>query len=150
MKIALGFDHGGVLYKKALMEHLAKKGYETVDYGTNNTESVDYPIYAGLVARSIANKDCDLGILICGTGIGMSIAANKVKGIRAACANDVYSAKMTRMHNNSNVLCMGARVIGLGTMTEIVDAWLNTEYIGSYHQRRIDEISNMEDNFGKK
>lgn len=147
MKIAVGFDHGGVIYKEALIDQLSKKGYEVIDCGTNDTKSVDYPIYAKKVATMIINQESDLGILICGTGIGMSIAANKVKGIRAAVANDVYSARLTRLHNDTNILCMGARVIGLGTMAEIVDAWLDTTYMGSHHQKRLDLIAKMEEEF---
>ena len=149
MKIALGFDHGGVIYKNELLAYLDANGFEYEDFGTYSTESCDYPDYAEKVARKVASGEFDKGILICGTGIGMSIAANKIKGIRASCANDVYSAKMTRMHNNSNVLTMGARVIGIATMLEIVDAYLHTDYIGSYHQKRLDKIAALEEKFGK-
>ncbi len=149
MKIALGFDHGGVIYKSELIAYLEKNGFEYEDFGTYTTESCDYPDYAKKVAEAVASGKFDRGILICGTGIGMSIAANKVKGIRASCANDIYSAKMTRVHNDSNILTMGARVIGLSTMLEIVDVYLHTDYIGSYHQRRLDKIAEMEENFGK-
>lgn len=149
MKIALGFDHGGVIYKEELIAYLTKNGFEYEDFGTYTTESCDYPDYAEKVARKVASGEFDRGILICGTGIGMSIAANKVKGVRASCANDIYSAKMTRMHNDSNVLTMGARVIGLSTMLEIVDVYLHTDYIGSYHQKRLDKIAALEEEFGK-
>lgn len=144
MKIAIGFDHGGFEYKSALIEFLNKNGYEFVDYGTFSNQSVDYPDFAVKVANAVANKECDKGILICGTGIGMSIVANKVNGIRCALANDFYSAKMTRLHNDTNVLAMGARVIGIGTMLEIVNVWLTTEYLGSYHQARLDKIAQIE------
>lgn len=144
MKIAIGFDHGGFEYKSALIEFLNKNGYEFVDYGTFSNQSVDYPDFAVKVATAVANKECDKGILICGTGIGMSIVANKVNGIRCALANDFYSAKMTRLHNDTNVLAMGARVIGIGTMLEIVNVWLTTEYLGSYHQARLDKIAQIE------
>lgn len=149
MKIALGFDHGGVIYKDELISYLNKNGFTYEDFGTYTTESCDYPDYAEKVAKAVASGEFDRGILICGTGIGMSIAANKVKGIRASCANDIYSAKMTRVHNDSNILTMGARVIGLSTMLEIVDVYLHTDYIGSYHQRRLDKIADMEERFGE-
>lgn len=149
MKIALGFDHGGVIYKDELISYLNKNGFTYEDFGTYTTESCDYPDYAEKVAKAVASGEFDRGILICGTGIGMSIAANKVKGIRASCANDIYSAKMTRVHNDSNILTMGARVIGLSTMLEIVDVYLHTDYIGNYHQRRLDKIADMEERFGK-
>ncbi|MEG1519979.1 MAG: ribose 5-phosphate isomerase B [Clostridia bacterium] len=144
MKIALGFDHGGFEYKAALTEFLTKNGYEYVDFGTYSNASVDYPDYAIKVAKAVVNKECDKGILICGTGIGMSISANKVKGIRCGLANDYFSAKATRQHNDTNVLAMGARVIGIGTMLEIVNVWLTTDYIGSYHQKRLDKIAQIE------
>lgn len=149
MKIALGFDHGGVVYKEELISYLEKNGFDYEDFGTYSTESCDYPVYAEKVAKAVASGKFDRGILICGTGIGMSIAANKVKGIRASCANDIYSARMTRMHNDSNILTMGARVIGLSVMLEIVDTYLHTDYIGSYHQKRLDKIAELEENFGK-
>lgn len=149
MKIALGFDHGGVVYKEELISYLEKNGFDYEDFGTYSTESCDYPVYAEKVAKAVASGKFDRGILICGTGIGMSIAANKVKGIRASCANDIYSARMTRMHNDSNILTMGARVIGLSVMLEIVDTYLHTDYIGSYHKKRLDKIAELEENFGK-
>ena len=149
MKIALGFDHGGYEYKSALIEYLDKNGFEYVDFGTNSNQSVDYPDFGEKVAKAVAKGECDRGILICGTGIGMSIVANKVKGIRCAVANDYFSAKATREHNDTNVLAMGARVIGLSTMNEIVNVWLNTDYIGSYHQNRLDKIAKLEENFNK-
>ena len=136
-KIAIASDHGGYEYKKILVPYLKEKGYQVFDLGTNSDESCDYPIYASKVCDEILNGCCELGILICGTGIGMSIAANRNKGIRASVVSDVFSAKMTRMHNNSNVLCLGARVLGIGLVKELVDIWLETEYIGSYHEKRI-------------
>ncbi|MBQ7286376.1 MAG: ribose 5-phosphate isomerase B [Candidatus Gastranaerophilales bacterium] len=136
-KIAIASDHGGYEYKKVLVPYLKEKGYQVFDLGTNSDESCDYPIYASKVCDEILNGCCELGILICGTGIGMSIAANRNKGIRASVVSDVFSAKMTRMHNNSNVLCLGARVLGIGLVKELVDVWLETDYIGSYHEKRI-------------
>ena len=136
-KIAIASDHGGYEYKKILVPYLKEKGYQVFDLGTNSDESCDYPIYASKVCDEILNGCCELGILICGTGIGMSIAANRNKGIRASVVSDVFSAKMTRMHNNSNVLCLGARVLGIGLVKELVDVWLETDYIGSYHEKRI-------------
>ena len=120
-----------------MVPYLKEKGYQVFDLGTNSDESCDYPIYASKVCDEILNGCCELGILICGTGIGMSIAANRNKGIRASVVSDIFSAKMTRMHNNSNVLCLGARVLGIGLVKELVDAWLETEYLGSYHEKRI-------------
>ena len=136
-KIAIASDHGGYEYKKILVPYLKEKGYQVFDLGTNSDESCDYPIYASKVCDEILNGCCELGILICGTGIGMSIAANRNKGIRASVVSDIFSAKMTRMHNNSNVLCLGARVLGIGLVKELVDVWLETDYIGSYHEKRI-------------
>ena len=136
-KIAIASDHGGYEYKKVLVPYLKEKGYQVFDLGTNSDESCDYPIYASKVCDEILNGCCELGILICGTGIGMSIAANRNKGIRASVVSDIFSAKMTRMHNNSNVLCLGARVLGIGLVKELVDVWLETDYIGSYHEKRI-------------
>ena len=140
-KIAIASDHGGYEYKKILVPYLKEKGYQVFDLGTNSDESCDYPIYASKVCDEILNGCCELGILICGTGIGMSIAANRNKGIRASVVSDVFSAKMTRMHNNSNVLCLGARVLGIGLVKELVDVWLETDYIGSYHEKRINPTS---------
>lgn len=144
MKIALGADHGGYELKCAIMDHLIARGYEVQDYGTNSCESVDYAPIAAEAARSVASGACDLGILCCGTGIGISMAANKVKGIRAACCSDYFSAKYTRLHNNANVLCMGGRVVGVGLALELVDVFLNTEFEGGRHQRRVDQITAIE------
>ena len=149
MKIALGFDHGGFEYKATLINYLEKNGFEYQDFGTCSSEAVDYPDYGEKVAHAVAKGECDRGILICGTGIGMSIVANKVKGVRCALANEYFSAKATREHNDTNVLAMGARVIGLSVMLEIVDVWLKTEYIGIHHQQRLDKIAKLEENFGK-
>lgn len=144
MKVALASDHGGYKLKIKVKSLLEEEGIEFYDFGPNNTDSVDYPDFAKKVATAVSNGEYNLGILICGTGIGMSIAANKVKGIRAALCHDVFSAKATRQHNNSNVLAMGERVIGSELALEIVRTWLNTEFEGGRHQRRIDKISELE------
>lgn len=144
MKIAIGCDHGGFEHKNAIKEHLEKRGFTVTDFGIEELVSVDYPDIAVLVADSIANGENDLGILVCGTGIGMSLAANKVKGIRAAAVSEHFSAKYTRLHNNSNVLCLGGRVIGVGTALELVDLFVDTEFEGDRHQRRIDKITAIE------
>ncbi len=140
LKIAIGSDHGGFRYKGMIEEYLKSKGVEFVDVGTNSAESCDYPVYAKKVAEKVANGEVDRGILICGTGIGMSITANKVKGIRASLCGDTFSARATRAHNNSNILCLGERVIGENLALDIVDIWLNTPFEGGRHQRRIDMI----------
>lgn len=139
-KIAIGSDHGGLEYKNAIIKYLQEKGYETIDVGTYTKESCDYPQYAHKVAKLVANKEADKGILICGSGIGMSIAANKTKGIRAALCSETTSARLSREHNNSNILCMGERLIGETMALEIVETWLNTEFSGGRHQHRIDLI----------
>lgn len=141
--IALGCDHGGVDLKNEIISYLKSKNIEYKDFGTYTKDAVDYPIYAKKVAQAIKTGVCDKGILICGTGIGISIAANKVKGIRAALCHDVFSAKATRLHNDANVLSMGARVIGPGLAIEIVSAFLETEF--SNEQRHIDRIKMIED-----
>lgn len=137
-RIIIGCDHGGLNLKNKVVEHLKEIGYEVEDVGTYTTESVDYPIYAKKVAHAVADGKYEKGIIICGTGIGVSIVANKVKGIRASLCGDTFSAKATRQHNNSNILCMGERVIGAGLALDIVDIWLTTEYEGGRHQKRID------------
>lgn len=144
MKIAIGCDHGGFDHKNAIKEHLIARGFEVQDFGVYENKSVDYPDIAVKVADSVAAKENELGILICGTGIGMSLAANKVKGIRAAVLSDHFSAKYTRLHNNSNVLCLGGRVIGIGTAIELVDLFVDTEFEGGRHQARIDKITVIE------
>lgn len=145
MKIAIACDHGGFELKQAVISHLNGQGYEVKDFGCFSTESVDYPDYAYPVAKSVANKEYDRGILICGTGIGMSIAANKVKGVRCALCHDVFSAHATREHNDSNVLAMGARVIGAGLALDIVDTWLNCDFTGGRHSSRIEKITLIEE-----
>ena len=135
--IALGCDHGGLEIKNAIIEELKKNGIEYIDLGTNTTDSVDYPIYAKAVCAEITSGRCEKGILCCGTGIGISIAANKVKGIRAAVLSDSFSAEMTRRHNNSNVLCLGGRVIDSAKAVELANIFLNTEYEGGRHEKRV-------------
>lgn len=144
MKIAIGCDHGGFEHKNAIAEHLEKRGFEVLDFGIYELESVDYPKIALKVANSVASKEAELGILVCGTGIGMSLAANKVKGIRAACCSEHFSAKYTRMHNDSNILCLGGRVVGIGTAIELADLFVDTEFEGGRHQRRVDMITEIE------
>ncbi len=139
-KIALGCDHGGFNYKNKIIKYLEDKGYETIDVGTYTQESCDYPEIAHKVAKLVATKEAEKGILICGSGIGMSIAANKTKGIRAALCTETTSARLSREHNNSNILCMGERLIGETMALEIVETWLNTEFSGGRHQHRIDLI----------
>jgi len=139
VKIAIGCDHAGVDLKRALLDSVLKK-HEVIDMGTNSKESVDYPDIAKLVAHAVANGDVESGILICGTGIGMAMAAGKVKGIRAARCSEPYSAEMSRRHNNANVLCFGARVIGSGMAEKIVEKWLSTPFDGGRHARRVAKI----------
>lgn len=146
MKIAIGSDHGGFELKECIKEFLQGEGIEYKDFGTYDTSSVDYPDFASKVASAVVSGECDRGILCCGTGIGISIAANKVPGIRAALCGDCYSAKMSRMHNDANILCMGGRVVGKGLGVEIVKVWLETEFEGGRHQRRIDKILDIERN----
>lgn len=139
--IGIGCDHGGLELKKEVIRYLEGQGIEYKDYGTYTSESVDYPVYAKLVANAVASGECEKGILICGTGIGVSIVANKVKGIRCALCHDVFSAKATREHNDSNVLAMGGRVVGPGLAVEIVKTWLGTDFSGDErHIRRIKMI----------
>ncbi|MCQ2455246.1 MAG: ribose 5-phosphate isomerase B [Clostridia bacterium] len=144
MKIAIGCDHGGLEHKNAVAEHLRERGFEVDDFGIYEQKPVDYPDIAVKVTSAVTSGNDELGILICGTGIGMSIAANKVKGIRAAACSEHFSAKYTRMHNNSNVLCLGGRVIGVGTAVELADLFVDTSFEGGRHQRRIDKITEIE------
>ena len=144
MKIAIAADHGGFELKDSMVEYIKSIGNEVVDLGTNSADSVDYPDYAKKVCEEIQQGNSDLGILICGTGIGMSLAANKFEGIRAACVSDVYSAKMSRNHNNANVLCIGARVIGDEVAKLIIKTFLENEFEAGRHQRRVDKIMAFE------
>lgn len=140
VKISIGSDHGGFEYKDVIKNFLTNEGYEVIDEGTYSKESCDYPEIAKQVAKKVSTGEVSRGILICGSGIGMSIAANKVKGIRAALCSETTSARLSREHNNSNVLCMGQRLIGETMAVEIVKVWLNTEFSGGRHQNRIDMI----------
>lgn len=144
MKIAIASDHGGYQLKEAVKAHLLNKGVEVEDFGCHSRESVDFPDYAKNVGESIVNGGNQLGILCCGTGIGMSIAANKINGIRAAVVGDVFSAKATREHNDSNILCLGERVTGEGLACLIVDTWLSAEFLGGRHEKRIHGIKELE------
>lgn len=144
MKLALGADHGGYSLKELLKQHLREQGYQIEDCGTYDTASCNYPVYAEKVARAVADGQAELGILVCGTGIGMSIAANKISGIRAAAVSDCFAAQATREHNNSNILCLGERIVGPGLAMRIVDTWLNASFQGGRHQTRVDMISALE------
>ncbi len=146
MKIAIASDHGGVHLKEHIKQYLVDQGIEVVDHGTFGDESVDYPDFAEKLCKDITSgaSGAERGILICGTGIGISMAANKCKGIRAALCADVYSAKMSREHNNANVLCMGERTTGVGLAEMITDTWLNTEFEGGRHERRVNKIMALE------
>lgn len=145
MKIAIGCDHGGYQLKQDIVAYLEKKGYTYQDFGTHTTESCDYPDIALPVAQAVAGGEFDRGILICGTGIGIGIAANKVKGIRAALCHDTFSAHACREHNNANILTMGQRVVGPGLALDIVDIWLHTEFEGGRHQTRVEKIQKIEE-----
>lgn len=140
----LGADHGGYELKESIKKHLDEKGVEYIDCGTDSAESVDYAPIAKKACDEIVKDNGNMGILCCGTGIGISMAANKVNGIRAACCSDYFSAKLTRLHNNANVLCMGGRVVGAGLALELVDVFLSTEFEGGRHQRRIDQLTDIE------
>lgn len=144
MKIIIGSDHGGIHLKEVLKQHLTERGIEVHDAGTYTEESCDYPDIALQVCRAVTAGDGDRGVLVCGTGIGMSMAANKVKGIRAALCGDVFSAIMSREHNDANVICLGERVLGPGLAVCILDAWLDTEFAGGRHARRVNKIMAIE------
>lgn len=143
-KIVLGADHGGFELKNTIKAHLESKGFDVIDVGTDSSASCDYPIFASKLCKHIQNGDATLGILVCGTGIGMSMAANKHRGIRAACCSDTFSARLTRLHNNANVLCLGARVVGAGLALDLVDAFVNAEFEGDRHVKRLSLIENIE------
>ena len=144
MKIAIANDHNGVELKQKLTEYLTNKGYDIINCGTDTKDRVDYPKYGIIVGEKVANKEADLGILICGTGIGIGIAANKIDGIRCATCSEPFSAKLSRIHNNSNILAFGARVVGTELAKMIVDSWLEAEFEGGRHQARIDMITELE------
>lgn len=147
--IAIGSDHGGYELKEAIKKHLDEKGIEYKDFGTFSEESVDYPDFALKVAEAVASGEFDKGILLCGTGVGISIAANKVPGIRAAHVSDAFSARYSKEHNNANVLCMGGRVVGPGLAAILVDEWLNAEFQGGRHQKRLDKITEIEKKYSR-
>lgn len=141
---AIACDQAGYSLKIDILEHLKERGIKYIDYGTDSTDSVDYPDFAHKLCEAIQNGYCSRGILICGTGVGMSMCANKHKGIRAACVSDTFSAKMTRMHNNANVICFGARVVGKGLAIDITDLFIDTEYEGGRHARRVDKMMSFD------
>ena len=140
MKIAIGNDHAATDMKKEIMQHLKDRGCEVINMGTDGYESVDYPDYAKKVCDAVNSGEADLGVAICGTGVGISIACNKVDGIRACCCSEPFSAKLSRQHNDTNVLCFGARVVGPELAKMIVDEWLDAEFMGGRHQLRVDKI----------
>ena len=142
--IALGCDHGGYNLMVAIKKYLDEKNIAYRDFGTDSTDSVDYPVYAYRVAKAVTGGECELGILCCGTGIGISMAANKIKGVRAAVVNNAFGAEMTRRHNHANILCMGGRVIGPGVAVELVELFLTTEFEGGRHAARIAQIAAIE------
>ena len=145
MKIAIGCDHGALALKNKVVSHLEKRGFEVKDFGTYTLDSCDYPDFAGAAAKAVASGECSRGIVLCTTGIGVSIAANKVKGIRCALLSDLMSARMTREHNDTNMMALGAAVVGEGLALEIVDTWLDTEFShNERHQRRIDKVMALE------
>ena len=149
MKIAVGCDHGGFELKNEIIKYLKSENYEVKDFGTYSTDSCDYPDIAQPVAEAVAAKEFDFGILICGTGIGIGIAANKVPGIRAALCSDTFSAHATREHNNANILTMGQRVVGPGLAIDIVKTFLDAEFEGDRHNKRIDKITSIEEKYNK-
>lgn len=144
--IVLAADHGGFQLKEEVKKHLQAQNIAFIDCGTYSEESVDYPDIAQAACEKITSGECESGILFCGTGVGISISANKIKGIRACCCSDHFSAKYTRLHNDANVLCLGGRVVGPGVACELVDLFLQTRFEGGRHQRRIDKIKNLEEN----
>ena len=146
MKIAIGSDHAGFSLKEVIKKHLEEEGYEIADKGTHDAASCHYPVYAKAVADAVASGEEELGILVCGTGIGMSMAANKVHGIRAAAVSDCFTAEATRKHNNANILCIGERTVGPGLACKIADIFLTTAFEGGRHQTRVDMMMALEDN----
>lgn len=144
-KIAVGCDHGGIVLKESVVNTLKSLGAEVLDLGCYSTDSVDYPEYGEKVAKAVASGEADAGVIMCGTGIGISIAANKIKGIRAAVVTNTYMAKLTKNHNNANIIALGGRVISPDEAKDIVEAWYTAEYEGGRHQRRLDMISRIED-----
>lgn len=149
MKIAVGSDHAGLELKQAIMKHLDEKKIAFKDYGCYCKDSCDYPDFGEAVAEAIISKECDLGIIVCGTGIGISIAANKVPGIRAAHCTDTFSARCSRQHNDANILALGERVTGVGLAIDIVDSFLEAEFEGGRHERRVNKITQIEKKYSK-
>jgi ribose 5-phosphate isomerase B len=149
MKIAIGSDHAGYKLKEEIVKFLKANNYEVVDFGTCDSKSVDYPDYGLIVAEAVKNGECEKGIVICGTGLGISISANKVPGIRAALCTNSFMAKMSREHNNANVLALGERIVGLDLAIDIVDTWLKTEFLGDRHQKRLDKIEAIEKKYNR-
>ena len=145
MRIAMAADHGGFALKETLKSYLVGLGHEVVDFGTNSAEMVDYPDFVGPAARAVAAGECDRGIVLCGTGLGAMLTANKVRGIRAVVCHECFSARMSRLHNDANVLCLGGRVHGVGLAQELVDLWLQTPFEGGRHARRVDKIKALEE-----
>jgi len=146
--IAIGSDHAGYELKQVIIKHLEERKIEFKDYGTYSSDSCDYAVYAEKTARAVVDGECELGLLFCGTGVGISMAANKVRGIRACCCSDLFSAEMTRLHNNANMLCLGGRVVTPEKAIELVDIFLDTPFSGEErHQRRIDQIIDLENRF---
>ena len=145
MKIAIANDHASLELKLALKQHMEQRGHEVWDFGTDTSARVEYPAYAEKLARAVANGEADGGVLLCGTGIGMSIAANKVRGVRAAACSEPYSAMLSKQHNNSNILTMGARVVGEDLAKMILDAWLTAEFMGGRHAERVAMIAKIEE-----
>jgi ribose 5-phosphate isomerase B len=144
MKLAIGSDHAGLVLKRELRRALDERQLGVEDFGTHTDDSVDYPDFAALVAQAVSRGDCGLGVLVCGTGIGMSIAANKVRGVRAAVCTTEFEARMARAHNDANVLCLGSRVVGAGLATQIVEAFLDQRFEGGRHERRVQKIRDAE------
>ncbi|MSS62868.1 ribose 5-phosphate isomerase B [Velocimicrobium porci] len=145
MKIAIGNDHAAVEMKQQIVEYLESKGHEVINFGTDTNERVEYPVYGEKVGRAVVSGEADCGIAICGTGVGISLAANKVKGVRAVVCSEPYSAKLSKQHNNTNVLAFGARVIGIELAKMIVDEWLNAEFEGGRHAERVNMIKEIEE-----
>ena len=149
MKIAIACDHGGLNLKKEIIKYLTEKGYDYKDFGTDSTDSCDYPDFALPAAEAVASGECDKGIVVCSTGIGVSIVANKVPGVRCAHCHDSYCAEFTRLHNDSNVLALGEKVVGVGYALKIVETFLTTQFEGGRHQRRVDKITAIEKKYCK-
>ena len=144
MKISIACDHGGLELKETVKAHLLERGFEVLDFGTHTKESCDYPVFGKAAAEAVASGECDKGIVICTTGIGISIAANKVKGIRCALLSDIMSAQLTRLHNDTNMMALGQNLVAPYMALQIVDIWLDTPYDGGRHQRRIDKMMAIE------